>query len=55
MFKAHRLCASLNSRLEGNKEEEVTDSSQVHMLDFRYKLGDLKWERAQDHEVCATK
>ena len=22
MFKAHRLCASLNSRLESNKEEE---------------------------------
>ena len=22
VFKAHRLCVSLNSRLEGNKEEE---------------------------------
>jgi len=24
VFKAHRLCVSLNSRLESNKEEEVT-------------------------------
>ena len=23
VFKAHRLCVSLNSRLESNKEEEV--------------------------------
>ena len=27
VFKAHRLCVSLNSRLEGNKEEENVASS----------------------------
>jgi len=26
VFKAHRLCVSLNSRLEGNKEEEEEES-----------------------------
>ena len=26
MFKAHRLCLSLNSRLESNKEEEEAQS-----------------------------
>jgi len=27
VFKAHRLCVSLNSRLESNKEEEEIDVS----------------------------
>ena len=29
VFKAHRLCLSLNSRLEGNKEERKTDSDEA--------------------------
>jgi len=32
VFKAHRLCVSLNSRLESNKEEEASQS-QVRILD----------------------
>jgi len=29
VFKAHRLCVSLNSRLESNKEEEEGSSSRL--------------------------
>jgi len=29
VFQAHRLCVSLNSRLESNKEEEDQDSKQL--------------------------
>ena len=28
VFKAHRLCVSLNSRLESNKEEEEVDGDE---------------------------
>ena len=43
MFKAHRLCVSLNSRLERNKEEEDTSQSVVDtpksVLDTRVSVG----------------
>ena len=33
VFKAHRLCVSLNSRLESNKEEERRGANRVLVLD----------------------
>jgi len=35
VFKAHRLCVSLNSRLESNKEEEKVDLRKVPRGDRR--------------------
>jgi len=32
VFKAHRLCVSLNSRLESNKEEEEEDMAEVTLF-----------------------
>ena len=37
VFKAHRLCVSLNSRLQGNQEEEE-DSSFVDVLRGRLRV-----------------
>ena len=35
VFKAHRLCVSLNSRLESNKEEEEGTSAALSQVGIR--------------------
>ena len=41
LFKAHRLCVSLNARLEGNKEEEEEKILLVQGLGVRQMRGGL--------------
>ena len=52
VFKAHRLCVSLNSRLERNEEEEKTEmDGSVQEMDGSEKLSVWLTETRLEHKL----
>jgi len=47
VFKAHRLCVSLNSRLESNKEEETFQPG-ARLLNWGERRGRARGAKARD-------
>ena len=58
VFKAHRLCVSLNSRLESNKEEEeVTDCERSRYLvvhDSSVPIKSISLQLVRVETICAV-
>ena len=51
-YKAHRLCVSLNPRLESNKEEEKKVEVRVHSVDYE-GFGTPNFGGQRD-QICTT-